>query len=220
MKAWRIFIFGALLLITIGVAATTLGDKGHLLIWLTGHRNTVFDHYFYHVTKLGEEYGFIVIGLWLWLKSWRKMILIPSLGLLVMLVSYILKNVFSQERPLSYLRRLGWDGPMAVMDYHIFSGHTSFPSGHSMAAWALFTLTAGLIRKTWVSFLCLFLAASVSISRVYLMAHFLRDVIAGAAIGFALGYAIWYAYDNYLKKKELEDMFDTPPLTSAQEAGD
>ena len=76
-----------------------------------------------------------------------------------------------------------------------------------MAAWALFTLTAALIRKTWVSLVCLFLAASVSISRVYLMAHFLRDVIVGAAVGFSVGLAMYLLYDNWMKKKKLLEEF-------------
>jgi membrane-associated phospholipid phosphatase len=93
---------------------------------------------------------------------------------------------------------------MGVLDYQVLSGYASFPSGHSLAAWALFTLTAAMIRKTWVSILCLFLAASVAISRVYLMAHFLRDVIGGAAIGFVMGYAIYWAYDKWLINNKIE----------------
>jgi len=85
------------------------------------------------------------------------------------------------------------------MDYQVLSGYHSFPSGHSMAAWALFTLMAVHIKKTWFSILALFLATSVSISRVYLMVHFLQDVVAGAMIGFSLGYAVYYAYITWQK---------------------
>jgi membrane-associated phospholipid phosphatase len=207
MNAWRIYLTGTVIILISGVALTFPGDKAYFLKWLTTQRNPAADYYFYYITRLGEEYGFVVIGLMLWLRSWRRMVVIPILGGIVMLLSFILKELFEEERPLLYLRRTGWDGPMAVLDYHLLSGHASFPSGHSMAAWALFTLTAALIRKTWVSLLCLFLAVSVSISRVYLMAHFLRDVIAGAAIGFALGIIIYYAYDKWLNKKHLEELF-------------
>jgi membrane-associated phospholipid phosphatase len=204
MSAWRIFYGGATMLMAIGIALTFLGDKGHLVKWFALNRTPLADLYFYHVTKLGEEYGFVVIGLILWLRSWRRMIAIPVLGLLVTLMSYALKKYFHLERPSLYLRRIGWEGPMGVLDYQVLSGYASFPSGHSLAAWALFTLTAAMIRKTWVSILCLFLAASVAISRVYLMAHFLRDVIGGAAIGFVMGYAIYWAYDKWLINNKIE----------------
>jgi len=35
------------------------------------------------------------------------------------------------------------------------------------------------------------------------MAHFLRDVVAGAAIGFSLGVIMYMLYDNWMKKKKL-----------------
>ncbi|MDZ4749067.1 MAG: phosphatase PAP2 family protein [Saprospiraceae bacterium] len=207
MSAWRMYVIGAFVLMAAGIALTFLGDKGYFVRWLALHRTPFADYYFYHVTKLGEEYGFIVIGLLLWLQSWRRMIVIPLLGGLVTVVTFLLKEWFQHERPFLYLERIGWDGPVGVLDYQVLSGHASFPSGHSMAAWALFTLTAALIRKPWVSFVCLFFAISVSLSRVYLVAHFLRDVIAGAAVGFALGYTLYYIYDKIMKKRELSQTF-------------
>jgi undecaprenyl-diphosphatase len=68
----------------------------------------------------------------------------------------------------------------------------SFPSGHTMTAFAvaiplaLFypTLTIGL----------LFCALSIAMSRVLLGMHFLSDVVAGALIGTALGYLGYYAF--------------------------
>jgi len=80
-------------------------------------------------------------------------------------------------------------------------GHTSFPSGHSMAAWSLFSLVAMMYRKAWVSALCIFLAVSVSISRIYLMAHFLEDVVFGASIGCLMGYGMYHVYLLWMKRK-------------------
>jgi membrane-associated phospholipid phosphatase len=209
MKAWKVFVAGSIFVMLAGISLTFAGDKGHLVKWFTSYRTPFADQYFYHITKLGEEIGFVIVGIMLWLMSWRKMVFIPLLGGVVTLITYLLKRFFQHERPRIYLDRTGWDGPMAVLDYTLLSGHSSFPSGHSMAAWALFTFTAAMIRKTWVSILCLFFAASVSISRVYLMAHFLRDVLAGAAIGFALGFTAYYFFDKWMKQRELVSSFET-----------
>lgn len=206
MKAWKWYVIGSFIAIAAGVALTFAGDKGHLLKWFADHRNPFLDYYFIYVTRLGEEIAFIIIGLMLWLHSWRRMITIPILGGIVSLVSYVLKESFRHERPKLYLERMGWEGSFTVLDYHLLTGHSSFPSGHSMAAWALFTLTAALIRKGWVSVLCLLLAVSVSLSRVYLVAHFLRDVIAGAVIGFVLGYMTYYFYHKWMRSRELKDL--------------
>ncbi len=63
----------------------------------------------------------------------------------------------------------------------------SFPSGHSITAFAV-AVPLALLYPTLVVPL-LFLAASVAVSRIVLGMHFLSDIIAGCAIGTALGYA-------------------------------
>jgi len=199
MKPFQLFAGGAFILMLVGLLGTIINEKAHFLLWLCDCRHPVLDYYFYYITMLGEEYAFIFFGLLLWIMSWKRMITIPILGGVVMLVSYLSKLAFQHERPSLYLEKIGWEGPMTVMDYQVLSGYHSFPSGHSMAAWALFTLMAAHIKKTWFSILALFLATSVSISRVYLMVHFLQDVVAGAMIGFSLGYAVYYAYITWQK---------------------
>ena len=73
-----------------------------------------------------------------------------------------------------------------------------------MAAWSLFTLFALFMNNEWVSGLCLFLAAMVSLSRVYLMAHFLQDVVIGGIAGLILGYALYSGYLYWITHTEPE----------------
>jgi undecaprenyl-diphosphatase len=63
----------------------------------------------------------------------------------------------------------------------------SFPSGHSITAFAVAT-SLGAFYPPALPVL-LFCASSVAVSRVLLGMHFLSDVIAGSALGAALGYA-------------------------------
>ncbi len=86
---------------------------------------------------------------------------------------------------------------MNVLDYHMNTGHQSFPSGHSMAAWALFVFLALIVARPWVSAVALLAAVSVSLSRVYLMVHFLQDVVAGAAIGTVLAIIAFYLHERW-----------------------
>jgi undecaprenyl-diphosphatase len=65
--------------------------------------------------------------------------------------------------------------------------HFSFPSGHSITAFAV-ALPIGLFFPP-LMLAMLFCALSVAASRIVLGMHFLSDVVAGSAIGSMLGYA-------------------------------
>src|SRR6187551_2464432 len=99
MRSWKVFVLGAFLFIASGIALMFIGDKAHFLLWLYSCRTPIADWYFYIVTRLGEEIGFVIIGLMLWLISWRKMIFIPILGGTTSLVTYLMKEYFQHERP-------------------------------------------------------------------------------------------------------------------------
>jgi undecaprenyl-diphosphatase len=64
----------------------------------------------------------------------------------------------------------------------------SFPSGHSITAFA-FAAAAGAMIPALAPAL-LFCAVSVAMSRILLGMHFLSDVMAGALIGAAIGWSV------------------------------
>jgi len=191
---WASIIIGS------GLIASLAAGKGDFLIWLALHRNSFLDYYSYYITKASEPIGYILVGLLLLISSWKKMLFVPAVGLISTFVTYSLKMFFQHERPALFLKRMNWAGPTDVLDYHMLVGHSSFPSGHSMAAWALFTLTALVSQKTWISVMCIFLAVSVSFSRIYLMAHFLQDVVFGAMLGCLIAYGMYALYRAWMKK--------------------
>ncbi len=61
----------------------------------------------------------------------------------------------------------------------------SFPSGHTITAFAVATALGGFYPEMLPGLL--FVASSVAASRVVLGMHFLSDVVAGAALGATLG---------------------------------
>jgi undecaprenyl-diphosphatase len=63
----------------------------------------------------------------------------------------------------------------------------SFPSGHTMTAFAVSFPVMMLFPHLAVA--VYFAAASIAISRIVLGMHFLSDVLAGAVVGTAVGYA-------------------------------
>lgn len=72
---------------------------------------------------------------------------------------------------------------------------TSFPSGHAVTAFTLATAVCFLYPH-WriVAFIA---ALLIAVSRVVLTAHYLSDVVAGAAIGTICSLGVKYLFDRY-----------------------
>ena len=69
-----------------------------------------------------------------------------------------------------------------------FKGGNSFPSGHSIEAWAMASVVAHEYRnKKFVPFLAYGLATVVSTARLGAQQHYASDLLAGGAIGYFIG---------------------------------
>ncbi|GIV62142.1 MAG: hypothetical protein KatS3mg044_1008 [Rhodothermaceae bacterium] len=93
-------------------------------------------------------------------------------------ISYGLKYAFGRERPFE------GDG---AHDFDPFSGHTSFPSGHTTAAFALLTPWV-LYYPHPVTYGLFALSTGTALARLARDKHWATDVIAGGAIGFLTAY--------------------------------
>jgi undecaprenyl-diphosphatase len=69
----------------------------------------------------------------------------------------------------------------------------SFPSGHTMTAFAVAIPLAMFYPNLTIGLL--FCALSIAMSRILLGMHFLSDVVAGALIGTGLGYLGYFAFN-------------------------
>jgi membrane-associated phospholipid phosphatase len=92
----------------------------------------------------------------------------------------LLKAMVHRRRPFIRLSQARIVGSRAV--------GVSFPSGHTSQAFFMATLIAGYWHAgVWVVCLLYAIALLVGITRIYLGAHYPRDVLAGAILGSAWG---------------------------------
>jgi membrane-associated phospholipid phosphatase len=69
--------------------------------------------------------------------------------------------------------------------------NSSFPSGHTITAFAVATVFAERYRRhRWVPWVAYGAAALVGFSRITLQAHFPSDVFAGAALGYSISHFV------------------------------
>jgi membrane-associated phospholipid phosphatase len=95
-----------------------------------------------------------------------------------------LKEITQRSRPLSGKSRSDfWDGG------------SSFPSGHSIAAWSLATVIANEYHdRPLVQFAAYGVAGAVSLARFTGQKHYLSDVLVGSAMGYGIGRYVYHAH--------------------------
>lgn len=169
------------------------------LIFFNGWRGSFWDPVFIYGTMLGEEHVYVFFTIILFFKNRRDAFWVPIIGFSVMLISYLLKFLFSHPRPGAFANESWYrDGLILVEGVVPYSAMTSFPSGHTMSA---FALAIGLVylfklnRGLWI--FPLVGAVIVGISRVYLVQHFLKDVLAGSLLGVLIGLIIVWLHQRY-----------------------
>ena len=192
----RLFLLAfALYLLGGGVLLTVL-DHGEAILFFSGKRNVFGDTFFRRWTRLGEIPAYLLlIGVLLFVRR-RHSILIALLGIAVALLGLGTKWLFARRRPRLFFEDVDLLDTINLADGltidDLYTGATSFPSGHTLSAFALYSYLAFVAREKKYTGLVLFTAAFlVAVSRVYLVQHFLEDVLVGALLGVAVGYGFY-----------------------------
>lgn len=155
-----------------------------IILWLQTLHNTFFDGFFAVITTLGDN-GAIWLAaaaVMLFSRKYRKfgILLIISLAAGYLLGDILLKNLVARPRPFQALPEIS----LLIHAPHGFS----FPSGHSLAAFAASVILLYANRKFGIPAFCL--AGLIVFSRAYLAVHYPTDVLAGALIGALVALAV------------------------------
>ena len=182
-----------LIYIILGGLTLLLLNQGDLLLYFSENRAPFWNVFFSYGTKLGEEWTYIFLLVFFLFIRFRYALLIPITGIIVTLISFLSKNFFLHPRPSTYYKALGMFEDINLVDgIFVVKGLSSFPSGHTMSGFAIFTLTALLIsNKKEMAFFLFTLALIVGISRVYLVQHFLKDIYLGSIMGVFIAFIIF-----------------------------
>ena len=177
-----LLVFAVLLLLVTQVPVVSFWDS-KISQWTQQLRSPALDPVMLTVTLFGDTrmailiVAVVAIGL-LVVRRWWLSLHLVCVGLSAMLSVSILKSVIGRARPEIV------DGSLRTL---------SFPSGHACTAALVAGLLAVLLAyrqnattRYTIYAVATLLAALVAFSRVYLLAHWPSDVIAGLALGYAL----------------------------------
>lgn len=101
-----------------------------------------------------------------------------TMGIAQLLIAIPLKVLVGRSRP---------DTNQGTHDFHPLNGGQSFPSSHTIQAFALASVISEHADRPWVSGLSYGLAGLVGLARVEQRQHFLSDVVASGLIGTFVG---------------------------------
>lgn len=170
--------------------------------FFNSNRTDFFNAFFKITTRLGEEPMYFIIGIALLFYRLRSSLIVAVTGLLVMGISFSTKAYFAVDRPIAFFRKQELlEGLNFVDGVNLHTGATSFPSGHTMSAFALYAVLTFMIAgncKKSLTFILFLIALTVGISRIYLLQHFFEDVYAGAFIGVIIAMAVYLFQARYI----------------------
>lgn len=184
-KSNIIFYLGALIFVSIAAVIVSLNSHGESIMWFANHRSDGLDLFFTTITKVGEEWSYVLLLFILLCYKFRYALMVFVLAILVPGISMSLKRFFACPRPKKFFMDQGvFDSIDIIEGVTLYTGNSSFPSGHTISAFAVMGFASYVFAKhKWSSTTLIILAISVALSRVYMVQHFLLDVCVGASIG-------------------------------------
>lgn len=191
------YLIGFTLLFLLGCARRSFQEKGELVLYFAKWRQPEVDYFFTFCTRMGEEWIYVTAVLVLLFVKFRYALLVPVLACLVLIVSTSLKRLFATPRPRTFFYQLFENNQIVPAEsVELYVGYTSFPSGHSMSGFAIFTFVALCIKNRYAKIALLVFASLVAFSRVVITQHFLEDILAGSLGGLLLAFALYYAQEG------------------------
>ncbi len=153
-----------------------------LVFNLRGRRPKWLDWAMLAVTQLGSGITPVVIALIFYNRGNQRLAYILVLGTLTLwLCVELVKTIIRRSRPFMRLTQVRIIGLRAV--------GRSFPSGHTSQSFYLATLLVQHFHPPfWLAFPLYGIALMVGVTRMYVGAHYPRDVLAGAILGSVWGY--------------------------------
>jgi len=150
--------------------------------FIAEHQTPALRSFMRYVSLFGDWPSHVAVGLLLlaiaWIrdsKKWTRIFLAMLIAMsLAGVTGHVIKRTIPRPRP-SVHADMRWGGPRFSSKYH------SFPSGHVDASTAFFCSLFLANRR--IGLACFPIPILIGLSRMYLGAHYLSDVVCAAVLG-------------------------------------
>jgi membrane-associated phospholipid phosphatase len=198
----KVFYLSFVFIWLLGLSVQFTFTQFQISIFINGLYSTLGDVLMNYTTYTGDGFFLVLVGIILVFIN-RKLWLVTLLCLLVpSLITQLLKHFVFEDshRPVTIMRE--------IQGLHFVEGvemnaYNSFPSGHTTAAFSLYTLLALLHKNKKLGWVWVIIASSIAISRVYLLQHFWADIIAGSILAVCM---VTFIYTFFAAKLRIDEI--------------
>ena len=197
-RQWPFLLPFAILWLAVG-GIQLVYSQSSIIISINDLWTPAADFLFRYGTHLGAGAFVVVVALLILLYSYRSALLVVLSYALSGIIVQVCKHFLFTDihRPWYIMAKVApWLHKVeGVRMYE----NSSFPSGHTTSAFALFAMLAFMSREPWKKALYLLPAVMVAYSRMYLLQHFLIDVCVGSLLGVMSSILLYYYIEEYWK---------------------
>ncbi len=156
------------------------------------------DFFASNVTYLGDGIFAVILSVLLLLFNRKVGVLVILSYLMSAGITQTLKHTIFADagRPIQFFQQTNL---VHFIDGVTVHAYNSFPSGHTTSVFALCSMLSICYQKPSFQVLFFLVAIITGLTRVYLLQHYLIDVIAGSFIGVLSSILLYY----WLKDKNL-----------------
>ncbi len=188
------FMIPVMLFLLAALTFTLVNPYGYELVVLNQYRAEPLNSFFTVVTWLGEFYFWLAVGIALVFYRFRYAMLVLLAGAIIAPVSAVVKHLAGVPRPNTFLDIYQYQEFVTkVPGIKLLGGNNSLPSGHTIIAFTMFSLVTLMFTKKFplIGLVAAWTAMLVGLSRIFLVQHFLTDVIAGTLFGLLISDLVW-----------------------------
>lgn len=186
------FMLPFLLFMLTGGLLQLISSKREIFLFVNSHYHTYTDWFFRYFTHVGDGLFCVLVIVALLFVSYGYALVAGVTFGLSALTSVVLKRLVfpGTFRPRKYFE--SEPGLLRFIDGLEVHTANSFPSGHTITAFAILSILAFMIKDKRWGILLFVMALLAAFSRMYLAQHFFEDVYWGAAIGVGSSVLTWY----------------------------
>jgi membrane-associated phospholipid phosphatase len=185
----KTYFIAYLLLFSVALVIQFSYSKTDISIFVNAHYSDFLDFVCQYGTYMGD--GLFVLVASMFLSFNNKKLGFASVfayAISSLTVQGLKHLVFDDRNRPSKFLDMNQMHVLPGVEIHHFN---SFPSGHTAAAFAFFTMLALFYQKPAFQILCLLLAIFAAYTRIYLLQHFFQDTLVGSAIGVATSVLVY-----------------------------